>query len=325
MTQIKEYLIFIHGVSQTNNKPHDPSYDKLYKGVGKRLEREFPDKQAQWSQRKPCYVEWGWNYDPPAADPQGHRLLAQAQERMAGQIKPLIERARDLTWNPLRFILPGLRDLMLQGFSDIVFYASQDGRRGVRSAVASQILETIGDVSSSEDPISLTFLGHSAGSVVAFDFLFYLFADDSLVGDRLFVEEDPGNQDQFKKLRDLAQAGKLRVRRLITFGSPISMLAFRKNAVLEILADGKKLNPSNYGLTRNPDAFGEPLDGPRWINLWDKDDIISWPIEPLMESSAPGMGSIAQDLYTDVGSLISKTHNAYWKAKKVHSAIAKYW
>lgn len=318
MTTTNEYLIFIHGVSDQNNQSHTPTYDQLYGGIDG-VDKEFTHSD-QWETAIRCDVEWGWNYDPPSANPGGHRLLAQAQENVAKMMTPLIDKASDFSLNPARGALSGARQLMIQGFSDMIYYASKDGRNSVRATVASQILEKIRDPLAEESPISLTFFGHSAGSVVSFDFLFYLFADDSLVSDRTFFDETNPEHKQFLVLRELAQSGRLRVRRLITFGSPISMLSFRNDAVLDILAKGEKLNPSDYGFDRNPEVFGEPLPGPRWINIWDKDDIIAWPVAPLMPES-----SMVTDMYIDVGDFISRAHNQYWDNKKVHRAIAKAW
>lgn len=91
---------------------------------------------------------------------------------------------------------------------------------------------------------------------------------------------------------------------------------------MEILANNNHLNPSQLGLDRNPEVFGAPLEGPRWINLWDKDDIIAWPVEPLMGEQDAGL---VADLYTNVDWKISTAHNQYWKSHIVSEKIAKHW
>jgi hypothetical protein len=319
---IHEYLIYIHGVSQDNDLAHKPSYDQLHNGV-KAIKDPFPNR-SNWEIATRCDVEWGWNYDNRPS-PNGDRLLAKAQDKFAGDIFPQVKAAKDLSVNPARLILPTFRELLIKGFADMFYYVSRDGKSSIRATIASQMMRCIEQSWKQDEPISLTFLGHSAGSVVAFDFLFYLFAPPEIIQKHEFIEPELGNNatdimKDFASLRQLAEAQKLRIRRLITFGSPISMLAFRSNAILEILASGNKLNPSHYGFDRNPQVFGNPLNGPRWVNFWDKDDIISWPVQPLMQDSP-----LIEDRYSDVGDRIATAHNEYWANKFLHEQIAGLW
>ena len=162
--------------------------------------------------------------------------------------------------------------------------------------------------------LSMTIVGHSAGSVVGYDFLFYIFSNYRNAND--FAPNTP-TSPAMTNLENRAKSGKLRLRRFVTFGSPIGSIACRSNSVLDILARGGQSDPADYGLTVNP--FGTPLRNPRWINLWDKDDPIAWPVQPLMQ------GSEVLDIYTDVSDSVTAAHNAYWNHRDVHSWIAKYW
>ena len=317
-----EHLIYIHGVSQDNYRSHQEIYDSLHQGI-QEVKTPFPHRST-WEKASRCDVEWGWNFDDQNS-PEGNHLLAEAQDQFANDILPKIKDAGDITWNPLRMLLFTMRNLMIKGFSDMFYYASRDGKSSIRATVASQIMHCIKQPLEQGEPISLTLIGHSAGSVVAFDFLFYLFAPQDILKKQEFIEKklevsDHETQDDFEKLRQLAEDNKLRIRRLITFGSPISMLAFRSNAVVEILASGGQLNPSHYGLDQNHPVFGEELQGPRWINFWDKDDIISWPVKSLMQN--PWM---IEDIYTDVADRIAIAHNQYWESKVIYEKIAAYW
>ncbi|MDY6937661.1 MAG: hypothetical protein SWY16_08330 [Cyanobacteriota bacterium] len=316
--KINEYLIYIHGVSQDNNRKHQKTYDSLHNGV-KSVKKPFPNR-ADWDNANRCDVEWGWHYDARASF-EGDRLLAQAQEQFAERLLPQVKEASDWTINPARLLLLTLREMTIKGFSDIFYYASRDGKNSIRATVASQILPSLRQPLENNEPISLTFLGHSAGSVVAFDFLFYLFAPSEVLEEHEFIEDLSTEREQdFHQLRQLAEAGKLRVRRLVTFGSPISMMAFRSNAVLKILAQGDRLNPSYYGLDRNPEGFGNPLGGSRWLNFWDKDDFISWPVRPLMQDSP-----MVEDIYTDIADRLATVHNEYWDSQIMHEEIAARW
>lgn len=319
----QECLIYIHGVSPEPNYKHDRTYSILHNGISQLLPPSSP-----WHQATRCDVEWGWNFDRQSP-PQGDRLLAEAQEMFGKPMLELVEKTGDFTINPLRMLLPTLREQMIKGFADMFYYVSPDGKSSIRAAVASQIMRSIKPILDRKEPISLTFFGHSAGSVIAFDLLFYLFVPPAEIRERQFIDKEQVNnaenaeevKQDIDQLREFINSGRLRVRRLITFGSPIPMLAFRSDPVLQILTDGKKLDYENYGFSQNPAVFGAPLSQPRWINFWDKDDMIAWPVSPLF----PDNQKVVQDIYIDVSDQISQVHNKYWESEKMHQEIAKIW
>ena len=108
----------------------------------------------------------------------------------------------------------------------------------------------------------------------------------------------------------------------MTFGSPIAFTIFRNDEILQTLANDGQLDPAHYGL-RSDFGNGLPkLTGPRWINFWDKDDPISFPIEPLVAESD---SDLALDVYSDVSDSLTGAHNAYWDNEGVHREIAVRW
>jgi hypothetical protein len=314
-----EAVFYIHGVSNhPNGRPHVEEYSALHRGIG-----HFTEYAKGWPEDFDG-AEWGWNYT--GGNPHGHELLTQAQRLLGGRAMPAVRDPWDITVNPARPVVDGFRELFLYGFGDIFYYVSETGKQAVRQAVAEQFMAYMKQKLREDHgrPISLTLIGHSAGSVIAFDLLFYLFQENA--PEHEFLPPTGAFQDtksELARLRELAQQGRLRIRRLITFGSPITPLAFRTNAVLEILAADRQLDPGDYGLTANPEAFGAPLQGPRWLNLWDKDDPIAWPVEPLMEQT--GLNRPVEDLYVDVSDLVSSAHNEYWRSTDVHREIANRW
>lgn len=304
-----EIVFYIHGVSPNRDgASHTSSYKTLHEGIRQAgVHADFPGEFGG--------AEWGWNFDGGEAD--SHKALTEAQKQLGDEVLPLISAAKDFTLNPARLLVNGLRSLVFFGFGDMFYYVSADGKRAVRREVARQILEHVnGRLGGHERPISLTLLGHSAGSVIAFDFLYYLFNRRS--HDFLKDGSDEATQQGIQWLRQLAQSGRLQVRRLITFGSPISLVAFRSDALVEITGRGEKLRSEDYGLTSQVENHAAPT-GARWINLWDKDDPIAWPIAPVMDSQ------LAQDVYVDVSCRVSAAHDAYWKSPKVHKKIASMW
>ena len=92
---------------------------------------------------------------------------------------------------------------------------------------------------------------------------------------------------------------------------------FRNDVLVELLASKTPLEPADYGLNSVIDD-GE-LTGPRWINLWDKDDPIAWPVGPVMSSP------LVEDVYVDVSDSVGAAHNSYWDSKGIHEAIAARW
>jgi hypothetical protein len=313
-----EAVFYIHGVSNdVRGRSHRAQYDTFHSAVGRR--------NPQWPTT--CGgAEWGWNHS--AGDPRQDELLTDAQRLLGSRAIPAVEAHNDFTLNPARLVINGFRSLFMYGFGDVFYYVSEDGKASVRQTVSRQIAKFTKKLmgADAERPISLTLIGHSAGSIVAFDLLFYLYFSN------------PGNKHTFldttktgiskttltelDQLKNAAGNGTLRIRRLITFGSPITPLACRSNAVLAILASDKQLDPHDYGLDRNPPAF-DKLEGPRWINLWDKDDPIAWPVEPLMKQ--PADTKIIEDIYTDVSDQTKQAHDAYWTSAKVHKIVAERW
>jgi hypothetical protein len=310
-----EIVFYIHGVSNDRKgKSHDSEYQELHDGIEKII-----GDTSRWPSVKGG-AEWGWNYNEGAI--KGHKALTDAQRRFGGKILTLVKESNDLTLYPSRWGNNKIRDVVFYGFGDMFYYVSETGKWSVRLAVAKQLVNhieqrlehSIKDYTN-DPPISLTLIGHSAGSVIAIDFIYYLFNDTNKEWGKGSLKES------LLQLRGLVKLNKLRIRRLITFGSPISLLAFRNDSVVEILEQNDHLNPNDYGFTKN--LPNQPaLQGARWINIWDKDDIISWPAAPLMQAEGE---NFVEDVYVDVSDNVIAVHNDYWSSKNVHIAIASRW
>jgi len=331
-TTCKECVVYIHGVTNEQECGHEAQYKLLHSGIRK--------YQAEWPETF-TGVEWGW-HPSDAPNPVSHQLLADAERTLGERAIEAVSKASDFTINPLRMAVNEFRPLMINNFSDMFYYVSTQGKAAVRLATARQIVNSLTETLEEPEPlISLTLVGHSAGSVVAFDLLFYLFyanhkaehfIDFSQIetpkSDKVTPEAAaPVEQTMsaLEKLRALAQHDRVRIRRLFTFGSPITSIAFRSDAVLKILSSkaGKsnRINAGFHGLNKNPRAFGQPLKGPRWINIWDKDDLVAWPVEPLMTDT----GTIVVDEYVDVSDNPLRAHTAYWDSEEVYRVIGKHW
>ena len=310
--KIVEIVIYIHGVSQsTQERAHDREYNQLHTGIAK--------SASSWPSDY-CGVEWGGNPSPGDPNPRSHKLLATAQRHLGSRVMPVLDNASDRTLNPARLAVGTIRKLAFYGFSDMFYYVSRDGKKSVRTAVARKIIDFIRSQATDNDLLSISIFGHSAGSVVAFDFLFHLFSAKKSAA--AFCPGARAVGRAMTELENRVANRTLRLRRLVTFGSPLAFTIFRNDAILETLANDRQLEPTDYGLASSFGDDDTQLSGPRWINFWDKDDPISFPIEPLVAQSNP---VFALDVYSDVSDLLTHAHNAYWDNEDVHREVGKRW
>jgi hypothetical protein len=302
---MKEAVFYIHGVTPVEAPvPHHNTYAGFHQGVS-RLVPEWPSLFGG--------AEWGWN--PGADTSHDQQLLSQAQRQLGNRVIPAIGEAKDFSLNPARLALNQLRQVMFYGFSDVFYYTSNTGKEAVRTTICEQLVTFLQQQKIEQEPIRISFVGHSAGAVIAFDLLFHLFHPmEPPYDSHCFI--DPEQHEVAKQLRCWADAKQLQLRRLITMGNPLSSMAFRHSRVVEAIAAGEHLDPSHYGL--NPD---ENLPGPRWINLWDLDDPLAWPVEPLMDTEQQTVA----DVYVNVSDWVTKAHNAYWTSKTAFKAVADHW
>ncbi len=108
-----------------------------------------------------------------------------------------------------------------------------------------------------------------------------------------------------------------RIRRFVTFGSPISALMVRSAGVADIMASSRtaKLDASDLGLGRRSHSGKRPV----WLNVWDRHDVLSYPVAPFYE------GADVVDLYPDHSDSLLGSHEAYWGSVAVHRTLADNW
>ena len=241
----KEFIVFIHGITPKSEcKSHLIEYNELYNGVKKYITSSSP-----WNDAQKIPTEWGWDFDNKP-NPANHKLLNKAQDLLAKRVIKEVNDTRDFTVNPMRCALKHLREMMLYGFSDMFYYVSTEGKVAIRRSISEQIArEIIPHLKGDGTRVSLTLIGHSAGSVIAIDLSYYLFSRKQYY----FVDDNSSDETRkvLAKMKKLAEQKNIRLRRLITIGSPISLLACRKDVVVELLADGKKINPELHGMVEN--------------------------------------------------------------------------
>ena len=291
-----------------------------------------------------------WGTQAVKGKHESHIILAKAQRVFGDRVLEDVRNTKDtFSWKrPTRWA----RELMMTGFSDMFYYVSTEGKWAIRNTVAAQLSNHLNDTLPDGQAASLTLIGHSAGSVIAFDLLYYMFMNSEMFNELSWLTErgrsveKPGIagaaestdeiikqrkdrisaeaktlRENFNYLQNLVSENRLRIRLFVTLGSPISMMMYRSDRLVELFAsENGQLTPEEYGLTH--DFSYEPLKPhqPRWINIWDVDDLVSWPVSRVM-----GNSPLVKDIYPDFSDSIIDSHNLYWESEAVQKAIAEHW
>jgi len=341
MSDVHEVVVYIHGVMgydtveawdrDTNEMdPFRLDHDRRqYRPFHDRFVDELAHHGKTSEELPRIGIEWGWTRDADAG--KGHELLTHAQAHLGERVMEKVERQGDIgslrpAVNLALGAQGGARRLVMYGIADAFYYTSDEGKADVREATAKQIekgMRSIGGNNWRNKRFSLTIVSHSGGTLVAFDLLYYLYGAKEKAVDEKFPA--------VKSLRAMARGAgddrKLRIRRLCTMGSPITPFAIRSNTVVKKLAHDELLDPKVYGLADTIDFAGDDRlasPRPRWLNFWDRDDLISYPVEPLMHNPAIG-GKIVRDLHPDISDDIGKAHDDFWKDERVTKLLARAW
>jgi len=292
-----EIPVFIHGITpDVEPRTHDPDYDSLFELIQASLKQKGKPPFLE----APIRLEWGWDSNETV---QNDRYLAAAQKLVAEQAIAIERATPDFSLNPLRLLNPVLRQMFLYGFGDLFYYVSNDGEWAVRQNVFSHLANQVfGHEAYRSSKISLTLMAHSAGSVIMHDLLYHLFRDQ------------PSEVQMVNELRAQVEQGRLRIRRFYTFGSPITPLIFRTDALLLKIVKRELLNPAILGLKPS-----DNLSNPRWVNFWDKDDLAAYPVAFLYQNES----GIIQDRYLNLGDDFPSVHVKYWTSERLADYIAE--
>ena len=222
-----------------------------------------------------------------------------------GNWSPVLERPETELWNrvrapgPLRF--GRLRDFMVHFAADAIAYQPTPGDRSAYDAIHEVVAASFARLAERAGPRApLCIVAHSLGTVIASNYLYDLMKRrGSFLGDRV---REKINGTPLERGETLAL--------LVTMGSPIALWSLRYP------------------------RFGEPVRMPcltrhhpnvagRWINLYDPDDVIGYPIRSL---NAKYRKAVSEDRSVDVGSLLTRwtplSHMGYWGDRGVAESIA---
>ena len=317
-----EVPIFIHGVNLGTDRVigEGSFYSELKHG----LDRAAGESLFDWPGQA-IEINWGWNTGEPQQSLDRH--LADVEHMVCNLAEEDCNNHSDPTWNPLRpLAYMQIRRAFLTGFADMFYCVSGEGEAIVRDTVfgtiCRRLLAILADPENRDAGVSLTFFTHSAGSVIAHDLLYHLFGPRSR---RRTVDMSRG----VTELRTLSLGigrtrVRVRVRKFFTLGSPLTPLVYRAGDALGRLAvrrvdesiphedKARIFEPSDIGLNR---SYEQSLRSPRWINFYDKDDVIAFPVE-MFYKKLDGEAMVV-DHYVKLGSWFPDVHNNYWSSPQV--------
>ncbi len=316
-----ECLLLIHGITpDAKAGTHSDDYNALIGNVNKQLLKR---KKPAFEESNIFRIEWGSGRqllgDTTSFESGADEYLAEVEDRIAKQILPLIgERPRSdpSLGLPLRPLVSSVaHKALLYGAPDIFYYVSHDGELAIRNRLFKQFYQHMQQHLAAGERVSLTIVGHSAGSVIAHDFLYHLFGKSNAQ-----ARKDK-EIEEIMQLRSYRARGAVRLRRFYTIGSPIAALMIRSNSLMKRVLENKLLAPADIGLI--PDETIDP-PAPRWVNFWDVDDFISFPVGPIYAHDH----EFVADRYVD-NDLDPKTdffpaaHLGYWRSDKIAASIAE--
>lgn len=292
-----EIPICIHGITTQANPT--PQYH-YFTGLLNLVNQELAKKGKTPFIEPPVFVNWGFE-----ASPGEDRVLAEAERLVAEQALSAGEKYRRFPLNLFHPANQSMRQIFLYGVTDMFYYISEYGKKAVRRNVFHTISQEIRERKKRErgKKISLTIFSHSAGTVIAHDMLYHLFGKES---------EHPLGR-YLDILRGMATVGEVRIRRFYTTGSPLTLFIFRSKYLTQKILRKEKIDPKELGLCSKAG-----LSNPRWVNFWNKNDIISYPLEFLYQSA--GNAKVVEDYYVNINDIFPRVHDNYFKC----SALAKY-
>jgi len=290
----EERFVYIHGVVGRGRGGHDTVYKALRDGLAAQGVA-LPDITDPRSVR----TEWGWKAGTRTGS------LAVAQEKL-GDLVATAPAKEGFSINPMTAVwnkaASVVRPIVQYEWSDIAYYTSTEGRQRARHDVWGQMLDEI-----PQQDVDLTILCHSGGTLLAHDFLFWLFS-----GQRDTATPAAGGAALWGGAR-----AHWRLRRLVTLGSPLTPLMVRDPDLADRIATEPRpwFELKAIGL----DAPSHSGPSPLWLNVWDRHDLLSYPVVGLYP------GNRVKDLYADHSDSVPDAHGAYWRSPKVHQILAAHW
>lgn len=280
---MKHTLLFIHGISDVDG-PYD--FDGLWEKLSKEYHKIYKVEFSDYFTLGP--VKWD------IATNDGEKKIF---ETCFGQLRKsdrnlvhgnLIESGKALAdtraWRYFATFLAG----------DVIAYVDEADNK-IRETVWEQMRKHLENEDKTIRPFSI--VGHSLGSVIAYDFIFSMMERNRLF---TFANAPVLTEQQVK-------SWKQAFLNLYTMGSPIGLFMMRR----------RELWANDFENLVNPVEKAERLRF--WLNIWDRDDLVAFPLEGMFKNQA---GKALRDVKVDTGMLMPWAHTKYWEDNETAREIA---
>lgn len=217
----------------------------------------------------------------------------------------------------------GLREFLVSYASDVVAYQPTPSSSHVYDAVHAVFAATLKRLAAKAGPDApLVVIGHSLGTVIASNYLYDLQAE---YGPYRRAGPGPMAPALREALRDATplERGET-LAQLYTMGSPLALWGVRAHSADPRFDYGAPVRvPAPALATRLPEVAAS-REAVGWINFYDRDDILAFPLRELNDAHREG---VKEDRQVNVGGLLTSrsplSHQKYWTDDDVTDAIGR--
>lgn len=197
---------------------------------------------------------------------------------------------------------PGLRELFVDYLGTSLAYRPQSGYPLyplLHARIKEQLAKLAGHRRVDNHRTPLVVLAHSFGSVIMSNYIYDLQIEQARIGGWL------SGLSPFEQFHSFAG--------FITFGSPLAVYADQPGDF------DRAIRVHGPGLPESQQARV------RWLNFYDKDDIVAYPLKGINSAYAK---AVSDDIEINVGSAATSwnpgCHNGYWEDPDFYKPVAQY-
>lgn len=318
-----EVAIVVHGITPNRVIPeHDPSYERFSENLKRtfyrlRLNHRF---DFTFDENNVIYTFYGSKRAEQLSGSNPSNNLEHLQQIIGEFDAKRWDQTKDLPDSLLRqTAFKKVREVLLYGISDAFYYNSPKGGKAIRSVLLKQVyyglqkckVVTEEGIIPEPKKLSITIFAHSLGAIVMYDLLELISVEE--IENLKEAVDDPEAQVILEGFYKLKQAGRVRIRKFFSMGTQIPVMYLKYDDTMDEMLEGRFRDVAHI--------FPEDdnLEDPRWINLWDKDDILGYPVEYLFNHRPETGSQIVKDVAVDAGDYLP--HIAYWWSQDVAEAI----
>ena len=230
---------------------------------------------------------------------------------------PVLQDEENTLWNRLRkggdLDFVGLRRFMVNFAADAIAYQPAPKERDAYDKIHVKVAQALRQLATDAGPdVPLVMIAHSLGTVIVSNYLYDLQRDTRKKLIPRVIRKEMGDTS--------LERGET-LTSVYTFGSPIALWSLRyEDFGRPITVPSPKLATNHPGLEKASE----------WINFYDKDDVIGYPLRQLNDAYR---AAVTEDRQVNAGGLLSSwnplSHNGYWTdndvTKPIAAGLARVW